>query len=58
QFTVQSAYTLQHAIAMPLVAGGDWKTLWGQKGPHRNEFLTTSTRRVLELPRMDDKLPS
>ncbi|PNX68691.1 ribonuclease H, partial [Trifolium pratense] len=35
QFTVRSAYTLQHVIAMPLVAKGDWKTLWGWKGPHR-----------------------
>ncbi|CAJ2627891.1 unnamed protein product [Trifolium pratense] len=34
QFTVRSAYTLQHVIAMPLVAEGDWKTLWGWKGPH------------------------
>ncbi|GAU47866.1 hypothetical protein TSUD_404370 [Trifolium subterraneum] len=35
QFTVKSAYTLNHAIAMPHVAEGDWKTLWGWKGPRR-----------------------
>jgi ribonuclease HI len=54
QFTVQSAYTLQHAIAMPLVAEGDWKTLWGWKGPHRiqtfmwlaaHERILTNARR-------------
>jgi hypothetical protein len=33
QFTVQIAYALQYAIAMPLEAEGDWKTLWGWKGP-------------------------
>ncbi|KAK2397730.1 hypothetical protein QL285_059278 [Trifolium repens] len=31
QFTIQSAYALQHVIVMPLVAEGDWKTLWGWK---------------------------
>jgi len=33
QFTVQSAYNLQQETS--LAVGGDWKTLWNWKGPHR-----------------------
>jgi hypothetical protein len=34
QFTVQSVYNLHQETS--LVMGGDWKTLWSWKGPHRS----------------------